>query len=141
MDRKEFIYKFGVGTAALTVCNCMIGCSGEDDVTGPEPPPANVDFTLDLNDPANSVLNNNGGSVYRDRIIVGRVNATTFIALSQTCTHQGTTVLFELSNNRIHCPNHGSNYNLEGNVINGPATQALRKYNTTLTGNLLRIFS
>ncbi len=141
MNRKEFIYKFGVGTAALTVCSCMMGCGGEDEVTGPPPPPANVDFTLDLTDPANSSLTSNGGSLYRGGILVGRVNASTFIALSQVCTHQGTTVQFQLANNRIHCPNHGSNYTLDGTVINGPAAQALRKYNTELNGNLLRVFS
>jgi cytochrome b6-f complex iron-sulfur subunit len=141
MKRKEFLYKFGVGTAALTVCNCMIGCSSEDDVTGTPPPPANVDFTLDLNDAANSALNNNGGSVYRGSLLVGRVNATIFIAVSQVCTHQGTIVQFQLSSNRIHCPNHGSNFNFDGAVINGPATQPLRKYNTELSGSLLRVFS
>jgi Rieske Fe-S protein len=49
-------------------------------------------------------------------------------------------VLFEANNNRFNCPNHGSNFNKEGVAINGPATAALRKYNTTLTGNLLRVF-
>lgn len=140
MKRKDFLYKLGIGTAAVAVCNCMIGCGNDEAVTGP-PPPTNVDFTLDLSEAANSALNNKGGSVYRNDILIGKVNSNLFIALSQACTHQGTTVQFQLVSNRVHCPNHGSNYNFDGAVLNGPATQSLRKYNTELSGNILRIFS
>lgn len=138
MDRKEFLIKFGKGTAAAVAFTCLGGCGESDGITSP--PPQNVDFVLDLTESANSSLNNVGGSLLRNGIIIGRISETEFTAVSQACTHQGTTVQFQLSNNRFHCPNHGSNFSLQGNVINGPAASPLKKYNTELNENLLRVF-
>lgn len=139
MDRKEFLIKFGKGTAAAVAFTCLGGCSESEGITAP-PTPTNVDFTLDLTESANSSLNNIGGSLIRNGIVIGKVSQTEFSAVSQACTHQGTTVQFQQSNNRFHCPNHGSNFNLNGGVINGPATSPLKKFNTELNGNLLRVF-
>jgi len=47
-----------------------------------------------------------------------------FKALSLTCTHLGCTV--EESEEAFHCPCHGSGFNADGNVLNGPANQPLR---------------
>ncbi len=140
MDRKEFLLKMGI-TAAAVSCGCLFGCYDDPASGNVEPPPSNVDFTIDLNAPENSALNNIGGSIYKNRILIGRLDQDSFIAVSQTCTHQGFTVQFQLNNNRIHCPNHGSNYRFDGSVINGPAESPLREYNTSLEGNILRIFS
>jgi len=45
-------------------------------------------------------------------------------ALSLTCTHLGCTV--EDSEGAFHCPCHGSGFNADGSVLNGPATQPLQ---------------
>jgi cytochrome b6-f complex iron-sulfur subunit len=63
-------------------------------------------------------------------LIIARAKDGTFIAVSQACTHQGTTVDFDLSGNRFHCSNHGSNFGLTGSVINGPATSPLKAFKT-----------
>lgn len=139
MNRKEFLFKAGVG-AAVICSGCLWGCS-EDNPTGSDQAPQNVDFTLDLNASENAPLNNIGGSIYKDGILIAKINSTTFTALSQRCTHQGSTVQLELNNNRVHCPNHGSNFNFDGAVLNGPAASPLRKYNTSLNGTMLRVFS
>jgi cytochrome b6-f complex iron-sulfur subunit len=99
-----------------------------------------VDFTLDLEASANSALAKDGGSLYQGNIVVARISSTNFVALSKVCTHEGTTVNFQLANNRFNCPNHGSNFSTDGTVINGPATSALKQYNTALNGTSLRIF-
>lgn len=46
-----------------------------------------------------------------------------FTAISLTCTHLGCTV--EENGEGYHCPCHGSQYNAEGQVEHGPATQPL----------------
>jgi len=52
-------------------------------------------------------------------------------ALSPICTHQGCTV--EFSGSHLVCPCHGSTYDREGNVLRGPAPQALRRFPVSRT--------
>ena len=60
-------------------------------------------------------------------ILVIRKSATSYLALSTKCTHMGCTV-DPPQNGVISCPCHGSQYDLSGNVIQGPAPNSLRKY-------------
>jgi cytochrome b6-f complex iron-sulfur subunit len=139
ITRKEFLSMLGLGAAAFTAGYCLGGCKSDEpgSFDGPNP----VDFTLDLTNPAYNALQTNGGFVYNGGVIVAKTASGSFIAVSQTCTHQGATLAFESAGNRFHCSNHGANFGLDGAVLNGPAEQALRRYNTTLTGNSLRVFS
>jgi cytochrome b6-f complex iron-sulfur subunit len=138
MDRKEFLLTIGKGAAVAGLVYC-VGCSQNSYIPTA---PSNVDFTLDLTQPGNQSLNSIGGSlVTADGIIIGRTGSASFVAVSSACTHQGTTIQFQNNNNRFYCPNHGSTFALDGNVTNGPATQALSKYNTSFNGNSLRIYS
>ena len=139
MDRKEFLVTLGKGAAVAGIAFCT-GCS----VNGSDIPtaPSNIDMTLDLSQPANSALNTVGGSKVTDNgIIIGRTGASSFVAVSSACTHQGTTVQFQSNNNRFYCNNHGSAFALDGSVTLGPANRPLTKYNTQFSGNSLRIFS
>jgi len=55
----------------------------------------------------------------------------TFTALSAVCTHLGCTVQLTTParpENGFACPCHGSHYNLQGNVMHGPATKPLPWY-------------
>jgi cytochrome b6-f complex iron-sulfur subunit len=139
MDRKEFLRLTGIGGGAFIIASCLGGCKKDEDdsPTGPQ----NIDFTLDLSQSGNSALNNPGGYIYKDGVIVARTNAGTFLAVSSACSHQGTAVLYELSQNRFHCPNHGSDFTSGGAVINGPASAPLKSYNASLNGNILHVFS
>jgi cytochrome b6-f complex iron-sulfur subunit len=136
MNREEFLKQLGV--AALLTCtgNAMFGCSSQSD-----PTPANADFTLDLTSSQYAALNTVGGSVAANGIIIARLSTTEFVALSRACTHEGTAVNFRSSQNDFLCPNHGARFSTTGSVLEGPARSALRKYNTTLTGTSLRVFS
>jgi cytochrome b6-f complex iron-sulfur subunit len=144
MDRKEFLSQMGMTSAAVFMGACMAGCSKDDNNTpgpNPTPPPSNVDFTVNLSDPTNAALNTAGGFLYKNNIIVAKTVAGSFIAVSQVCTHQGTTIVFQGNNNRFYCPNHGATFSTTGAVTNGPANTALASYNTQLTGTTLRVFS
>lgn len=54
------------------------------------------------------------------RVAIKRTGATTFLALSTTCTHEGTRI--DIVNNAVsfECPNHGSRFDSDGNVTRGP---------------------
>jgi cytochrome b6-f complex iron-sulfur subunit len=139
MDRKEFLIVSGKIAAFTALSTCLFNCNqgSSNDITAP----SNVDFTVDLSSQEGSALNSVGGYIYKNGVVIARVSQTQFSALSQACTHQGTTVNYQSSASRFHCPNHGSNFDTNGNVINGPATRNLTKYNTTLSGNSLRVYS
>ena len=137
MDRKEFLSQLGLTSAAVFMGACRAGCSKD----GSTPAPTDVDFTINLSDPANAALGAAGGFIYKNNIIIARTQTNAYIAVSQACTHEGTTVQFQGANNRFFCPNHGATFSTTGSVTNGPATKALVSYNTALTGTTLRIYS
>ena len=60
-----------------------------------------------------------------------------FVALSLVCTHLGCTV--DESPEGFSCPCHGSHYDRQGEVLRGPASQALRRLRleTDAQGNLI----
>ena len=134
MDRAEFLKHISTGTILVCASCNLISCSSKDD------PTPTVDFTLDLLLPINAALQNVGGSLSKDGVIVVKVSTTEFIALSQACTHAGTRVNYRPTQLDFHCPNHGSVFDKNGVVKTGPATIALKKYNTELSGDNLRVF-
>ncbi|MBC8109808.1 MAG: Rieske (2Fe-2S) protein [Verrucomicrobia bacterium] len=159
MDRKEFLKSLGLSSAALMAVYCLgtvTSCSPAEENPTPGTPPPNtgtptgggtttggkIDFSLDLSAAANAPLQTKGGFLYVDSIIVARSNSGDFVALSKSCTHAGTTIKFVPGSNNFNCENHGSNFNLDGSVINGPAGTSLKKYSTTFTvaTNTLRVF-
>lgn len=139
MDRKDFLITVGKGAALAGLVYC-VGCSPNNS-DSPIAAPTNIDITLDLTLHANQPLNSVGGSIVNGEIVIGRVSTTSFVAISAACTHQGTTVEFQLPQNQFFCPNHGSTFALDGSVTQGPAQKSLTKYNTSLNGTNLRIYS
>ena len=59
--------------------------------------------------------------------------------LDPTCTHQKCTVAYNREKQRIVCPCHSSNYDLDGKVLNGPAEKPLQVYEATLDPQKSRI--
>jgi len=133
MNRKEFLSLVGIGATGVFVASCLSACKKENN--------SNIDFTLDLSSSFNAALTNNGGYVISQGVIVAKTNAGEYIAVSAACTHEGVNVQFQSSNNRFHCPAHGANFTASGSVQNGPANSPLTKYNTNLSGNMLRVYS
>jgi cytochrome b6-f complex iron-sulfur subunit len=137
MNRKEFLVKAGAGAVIALCPACLSGCSPPDIPTAP----TNVDMTLNLDDPANAPLKNNGGYIYNNGLIIARLNNGTIVALSAACTHAGVAVAYDPGSNRFHCPAHGSNFATDGSVINGPAGSALVSYHVQVNGTSVHITS
>ncbi len=135
MDRKEFLSQVGVGAALLLIPSCIGGLTG---CKKDNPTPTSVDFTLDV---SSGPLASNGGYLVHSGIIVARTNSGNYMAVSAACTHEGTQVNYVASSNNFVCPSHGAKFDSSGSVTHGPANKNLTKYNTTLTGSSLRVFS
>lgn len=142
MDRKEFLASLGISAASFAVISC-IGCSksGSNPSGGTVTGPTGVNFTLDLSSSANAALLANGGYLVSNGVIVARTTAGAYIAVQQSCTHENYGLIYQGSNSRFYCGNHGATFSNSGAVTNGPASRALTVYNTTLTGTSLRVYS
>jgi cytochrome b6-f complex iron-sulfur subunit len=136
MDRKEFLLQIGVTALSFPVClGILSACSQESEVP---PAPTNVDLTIDV---STGQLSKNGGYIVQNGIIIARTTSGDFLAVSAACTHEGIIVQYESGKNDFYCSAHGSVFTSSGSVSKGPALKALMKYNTTLTGTSLRVFS
>ena len=58
--------------------------------------------------------------------------------MTAICTHEGCTVS-GYENQTFVCPCHGSRYNTNGSVVQGPAPLALRQFSNRLDGDILTI--
>lgn len=75
-----------------------------------------------------------GSGVIVDEVVVTQPSAGVFKGFSSTCTHAGCTVS-EVAGGTINCPCHGSKFNLDGTVANGPATKPLEAQAVTVQGD------
>jgi menaquinol-cytochrome c reductase iron-sulfur subunit len=70
-------------------------------------------------------------------ILLIKLEADRFVALSTECMHLGCRV--KKLPAVIRCPCHGSVYDLEGNVLNGPTERPLRQYRVHLSRTIAQI--
>lgn len=85
------------------------------------------DIVVNLKDAKNTDLSKVGGAIFLDdEDMLVRTSQTQFVALSLICKHKGCTV--ELTGNKFVCPCHGSEYDINGKVIEGPAKKNLDTY-------------
>src|SRR6266446_1039564 len=72
-------------------------------------------------------------------IIISRAAGNVFYAVSSSCTHRGCVVL-PFDGNIIACPCHGSEFAIDGSLLNGPATSDLLSYAIKFDGtNTLKV--
>lgn len=145
MNRKDFMKHVGMSVGGILLLNCLQACTGREIPDPMQPGNTGVDFTLDLNAAAGNALNNGGGFVVSvaNKVIVARSqDKSTFFAVQSNCTHENFQLTFQGNNNRFNCGLHGSNFQISGAVANGPATSALKRYNTSFdaSANTIRIF-
>lgn len=145
MERKEFLRSLGAGAAFALIFPCAQGCS-KDEVAGiVKELPTGVDFTVDLTSSEATNLSNNGGFILKNDVVVARNLEGVLIAASQICSHQGYDQVRFVSDSGgiFYCDVHGSRFEQDGSPLNqiGDTTaKALKVYQTSLEGDILRIF-
>ena len=93
-------------------------------------------------EPANAIAKKTDVPVGSGKII-GDVVLTqptdgVFKGFSAICTHAGCTVS-EVVGGTINCPCHGSKYNLDGSVANGPASRPLDSRSISVQGDSIAL--
>jgi cytochrome b6-f complex iron-sulfur subunit len=99
---------------------------------------SSIVVTIDSGSPLASV---GGAALVRSTsaaVLVARTAQDSFTALSSVCTHEAREIS-GIAGQRYVCAFHGSQFDFSGNVVVGPATRALRRYNAQLSGNQLTI--
>lgn len=145
-DRRQLLLGLGLG-ALLAGCRTSFDDDGSGgELGGPDAgvattePPGGVaacdgGACLDLAHPENAaLLEVDGSRVFLfegRRLIVVRIDTTSFVALSAICTHAGAIVRYDASRMDIVCPRHGSRFSLDGDVTRSPAGRSLETFATT----------
>jgi Rieske Fe-S protein len=75
-----------------------------------------------------------GSGVIVDDVVITQPAAGEFKGFSSACTHKGCAVN-KVADGTIDCPCHGSKFNLDGTVANGPATEPLETKAIAVAGD------
>lgn len=138
IQRHEFLKSLGLKGASLLAVYCgatsLTSCKNES-VT----PASAVDFTLDLSNAAYSALNTVGKYVIYNQVVVARVSATSFAAVTQICTHEGRAQVI-YNGSKFYCSAHGATFSTSGSALS-VASKSLTSYQTALTGTTLRVYA
>ncbi|GAB4251770.1 MAG: hypothetical protein Kow0079_06010 [Vicingaceae bacterium] len=154
MDRKEFLSKLSKGAVFSLAYTCLCGCVKMENPAPPtdrkavtnNQPEENVDFTIDLTEPQYAPLQNNGGFVIIDnKYVVAKNNIGEYVAATRVCSDQYLNgIVWQSDINQWRCVEHNATFDQNGNgttVYNNLGYKGLTIYNTSLNGNLLRIYS
>jgi cytochrome b6-f complex iron-sulfur subunit len=145
MNRMEFLKSLGLKGASLFAVYCaasgLSSCVNES--MDPTTPPIDGGVTgnvlsLDLSTAAYSKLNTAGNYVIVSGIVIARVNATTFAAVTQVCSHEGQRkVVYNAG--EFFCPAHDARFNTAGKGLNANGSRGLKTYVTALQGTILTV--
>jgi cytochrome b6-f complex iron-sulfur subunit len=142
MNRMEFLKSLGLKGASLFAVYCaasgLSSCVNESmDPTTTDGVTGNV-LSLDLTTAAYSKLNTTGNYVIVSGIVIARVSATAFAAVTQVCSHEGRRqVVFNAG--EFYCAAHGARFDTAGKGLNSTGSRGLKTYVTTLEGTILKV--
>jgi Rieske Fe-S protein len=131
------VWKGFILCCTFVILSLAISCKKYSPIDGP----AKVDFTLNLNDKDNQKIKNNGNSIIINNLIIIRDTKGNYFALQQSCTYKQCNLEYVNSDNVVQCPCHGCIYDTYGTVYQGPAKVSLHSYHTSISGNMLHIYS
>ena len=139
MERREFLGSL-TGPVAAVCAVCLGACSkSADGGTAGNTTAPSANFTVDLS----SNLTTIGSSLAANSVLIVRLAAgntpSSFVAVQQACTHQGTSINYVPSNQIFLCPNHGAQYNTAGANVGGQASASLKVYTITIAGNTMTV--
>ena len=120
LSRREFLTRstLAVAGAAAVVAGCGDGQIGAGGATAPI---LLTPLTFKVSTvPALATVGQLAFVPIDSRIAVKRTGPDTFLALSTTCTHEGTMIAIVNNNTSFECPNHGARYDSNGNVTRQP---------------------
>lgn len=142
MTRKEFLKAAGAAVAATTFVPVTVffgGCAAHSQTLRVAAKENRVRLALaempKLSEPGGYVKVYPFG--FAHPIVIFEHSSGGVFAISTTCTHAGCEV--RKTKAKFECPCHGSQYDLAGQVIRGPAPAALTRFPVKKEGEFLEI--
>jgi cytochrome b6-f complex iron-sulfur subunit len=116
LSRREFLAKSTLAVAGAAV----VAACGDGQIGPTAAPTLNGLVTLKVSTvPALATVGQLVILPTDGSVALKRTGPATFLALSTTCTHEGTRINL-LGSNSFECPNHGSRFDADGNVTRQP---------------------
>lgn len=129
LGRREFLARsalFAAAAAALAACGAVDSMS-----------PTGLGSTVTLKVTDYPALANVGGialvTTGGERLAIVRTGASTYVALSRVCPHQGGIV--NISGGGFQCPQHGAMFSATGQWMGGQPTTNMHAYATSFDAN------
>lgn len=134
LSRRRFVTGAGAVAGAAVLGTALSACAGGGTPRATVSVPSNApQGTLALVEDVPV-----GGGVITEGVVLTQPTAGTIEAFTAECTHAGCS-LSGVSRETIVCPCHGSRFNLDGSVANGPAERPLTKVAIRVDGpNIIR---
>ena len=138
-----------VGLTAAGLCVCLLsGCLKKDKTPNISAKWLEIkNDRIVVNVEKVKALKKVGGSAkiahpkLKERIILIHPSDARYLALEGLCTHRGRPVMYHHASRELRCINYGhSRFQMDGTVIKGPATRALKVYRTLYLGGKLEVF-
>ncbi len=143
---KAFILMKSKLLLLLPLLAILVSSCSKDSSNNPIIPNVPVNTQLNVSSQLYPDLRQDGGYAYLPEgykgIVVVRQNAGSYFAFERTCTYDPTNdCVLEVDPSRLYItdPCCGSQFNMQGQVIGGPAINALRKYTTSLVASTLYV--
>ena len=134
MKRKEFLKSIGAGAALAVTFSCLGSCLKEEldpmaveDTTSPtnSSTTTGTPFTIDLSASNASKLQNNGGYIIKNNIVVAKNLEGKYVAATVVCSHEfKKKVVFK--NNEFFCGEHNARFDQNGKGLNADGRKGLR---------------
>lgn len=148
-SRRQFLEKAGLATVLGSFGIAFFtSCVSSEEPDGATPPPGSSSSngitvsgsTIQVNLTIQTRLATSGGWLLIDsaKTLVANLNGT-FVALTSVCTHSGCFDSWTFTSSRFTCTCHNSIFDTAGQVLQGPATQPLQVYTTSVLGTTLTI--
>jgi cytochrome b6-f complex iron-sulfur subunit len=142
MEKRDFIKKASAATIlasmGITIDSCSPGSIPEPDPKPSSNDPVVIDITTDA---FKDLQNDQGWAIDSDNKILLLNISDSFVAFDARCTHAGcfNDWNFNGSESKLTCQCHSSTFTTNGEVVTGPATEPLTKYDITREGDFLTI--
>ena len=149
VSRRRFCAGACQAVSGATLATVFAGCGGGDSPTSPSSRGVGLGVAAGRYTGSGvevsvgtSALTGVGGAVLVESVagvfLVSRTAESSFTAIDAVCSHQSCTVT-NTDGTTYVCPCHGSRYDRNGRVLNGPATAALRQFPTTFASGIVTI--
>ena len=137
-----------LGSLALSVINGDSNpANAVDTAMAADPPDDDPSITVDVSEPENRPLATVGGTlalgkndVDKKGLLLYRESEITVKVYSRECAHLKC-IVGPFIDGVSRCPCHGSQYNLSGERIAGPARRGLRQYKADISGDIITVRS